>query len=263
MTNIVMLIGPGRYRLTQQALESLQSGTDPDSYSLTLVCDGVDFRTRSLVDRQAENEPVTSTVLHVENSGHTLSQLKNLGVAWSEQRFGRWEWLYFSDNDVFFTLGWMGKLTDVAGKSESLGFRLWGGQIHPFHQKKYQDPEIPECAHRITEHVILDGPSWLMRWNTWDEYGPFQRTTAPGPCQSEEYPFCERLTLPIHPSVAQRTEYEKYVDGNRNLEIIGGGRIGVISPHVVVHTGLTHLNGQDAPGRKERELMIPEGVLAL
>ncbi len=77
-----------------------------------------------------------------------------------------------------------------------------------------------------------------MRWSTWDTYGPLDRTTAPGVCKGEDGGFCDRL-------------------------VADGGRIGVIHPHVVIHTGLTHLNGMDAPGRKERELMIPEGVLAL
>lgn len=239
MVSIVMLIGPGRYRLTRQALESLTSHTDRSVYNLTLVMDcdtgsPVDFRTISLARGFAD--AYGASVLDVRNSGHTLSQLKNLGVAWSEQRFGRGDWLYISDNDVFFTPGWLKQLTEVAELSEPSRFWLWGGQVHPFHQPI---DKWHRCMSYMLDQVsVLDGPSWLMRWDTWDKYGPFDRTTAPGVCQSEEFGVCGRL-------------------------IAGGGRIGVAHPHVVIHTGLTHLDGRDCVGRKERESMIPEGVLAL
>lgn len=233
-TNIVMLIGPERYRLTRQALETLRQHTDPSSYTLTLVCDTLDFRTGSLVAQFLKGDHL-ATALHVENSGHTLSQLKNIGVAWSEQRFGRGDWLYLSDSDVAFTAGWLEKLANLADFIELCGYKLWGGQVHPFHQPRSRGTQLLDTW---AEHQILDGPSWLMRWSTWDKYGPFDRTTAPGVCQSEEYPFCQRL-------------------------LADGGRIDVISPHVVIHTGLTHLDGHDAPGRKEREAMIPKGILAL
>lgn len=260
MTNIVMLIGPGRYRLTRQALESLIAHTDSTTYNLTLVLDcdtdsPVDFRTISMARGFAD--AYGAAVLDVLNSGHTISQLKNLGVAWSEQRFGRSDWLYISDSDVWFSPGWLDKLQEVAAMTEREEFRLWGGQIHPFHKPLKPLPEQQfvwrAVDGRMTEHSILDGPSWLMRWPTWDQYGPFDRTTAPGPCQSEEYPFCQRLTAPIHPG---------YVPGPATTFLCGGGRIGVIHPHVVIHTGLTHLDGHDCVGRKERELMIPQGVFA-
>ncbi len=116
---------------------------------------------------------------------------------------------------------------------EAENFRLWGGQVHPYHipieQKidghRYADI-IDTDAGKLTEHSILDGPSWLMRWDTWGAVGPLDRTTAAGACRSEEYPWCEKLK-------AQ------------------GGRIGVIQPHCVVHTGLTQTDGASAPGAAE------------
>ena len=231
MTNIVMLIGPGRYRLTQQALESLGAHTDRSSISLTLVLDEVDFRTEYCCKNVIDfvNGWPQATMLKVSRSGHTLSQLKNIGVAWSEQRFGRGDWLYISDSDVYFTDGWLEKLTAFAESTESDDYRLWGGQIHPFHASGVQ-------VNGKAYLQVLDGPSWLMRWGGWDHWGPFDRTTAPGVCQSEEYPFCERL-LNSH------------------------GRIGVIHPHCVFHCGITNSNGHPAPGWEERLKGKPEGVL--
>ena len=223
MTNFVMLVGPHRYRLTQQALESLAAHTDLTSLTCTFVLDTADdWRTEQLIESFADTH-ANCTALMVRHSGHTLSQLKNLGVAWSEQRFGRGDWLYLSDSDVYFMPDWLKILTDAAAQSQDQNYDLWGGQCHPFHHEPLQ---------------VLDGPSWLITWRCWDDCGPFDRTTAPGVCRSEEYPFCQRL-------------------------LAGGGKIGVIHPHVVIHTGLTHLNGADAPGHKERELLIPKGVVAL
>jgi hypothetical protein len=204
-------------------------------------------------------------------SSHVLSQLKNLGAYWSEQRWGRGDWLYFSDNDVWFSPGWMDKLTNAAELTEQDGFRLWGGQIHPFHQPLVGPQGSPlswgevDAANgnnvrrnaTLTEHAILDGPSWLMRWNTWDTYGPLQRTTAPGVCQSEETPFCRLLTAPVSMTREQCRESEL-----RGTTILGGCRIGVIHPHVVVHTGLSQSDGRPTPGAAERRALIPPGVLA-
>lgn len=249
MTNIVLLIGPGRHRLTRQCLDTLAARTDPSTYTLTLVCDEIlsqptpDFRTGVVVAQHRMRYPANTTVLNVENSSHTLSQLKNLGVAWSEQRWGRGEWLYIGDGDTAFMPGWMERLTECAlcsERGENGGFSLWGGQVHPFHQthaQYWQNSDGPDGTISYNEHAVLDGPSYLMRWSTWDQVGGFPPSSAPGACQSEDHEFCMKLTSQ-------------------------GGRIGVISPHVVIHTGLTHLNGQDAPGRKERERMIPQGVLA-
>jgi len=234
MTNICILMR-GRLRLSRQALESLYANTPEKDFTCVAVSDSEDdFRVTRLLRSYLDHK--NFALLEANNSGHVLAQLKNLAVGWSSQRFGRGDWLYISDGDVFFMPGWLEKLTQAAQFSESAGFALWGGQIHPFHQPIGQmEWQSPPTA--LTEHSILDGPSWLMRWKTWNDVGPFSRKNAPGPCQSEEYPFCERLTK-------------------------GGGRIGVISPHCVIHTGLTQTDGKDAPGRKERESIIPEGVIA-
>lgn len=229
MTNII-IITRNRFNLISQTIASLYCHTETNQFNLVIVDDGSDdFRCkRGLRGINRAN----CSLLEVSNSGHTLSQLKNLGVAWAEQRWGRGDWLYLSDGDVWFSEGWLEKLLEVTGRKCFWNFTLFGGQIHPFHKP------LPGSENwDVTEHSILDGPSWLMRWSTWDQYGPLDRTTAPGVCQSEEYPFCQRL-------------------------IAGGSRIGVISPHVVVHTGLTHLDGTDCVGRTEREAMIPKGVIA-
>ncbi len=232
MTSIVMLCH-NRLRLLQQALRTLYDNTPREEFNLTLVDDAsTDFRVRNALESwsQAGN----ATLLRIEKSSHVLARAKNIGVAWSEQTFGRGEWLYLSDSDVAFTSGWLEKMITTAIASESDHFNLWGGQAHPYHQAS-GNYGMENVAY-WTEHAMLDGPSWLMRWKTWDEIGPLSRDHAPGTCQSEDVEFCRKLT-------AQ------------------GSRIGVIHPHVVAHTGLTNTNGEDAPGREARESQRIPGVI--
>ena len=230
----VVILSHERPRLLRQCIESLYANTPQDQFSACIVNDaGLDFRVgkylRSLTHKNL-------TVLDVQNSGHVLAQLKNLGVFYTRQHFGTPEWLYIGDSDTAFLPGWSERMINMAVASEPMEFRLWGGQVHPFHHP-IETLSNASLELNMTEHSVLDGPSWFMRWKTWRDFGPFPRTTAPGPCQSEEYPFCQRLTA-------------------------AGFRIGVTYPHCVIHTGLTQGNGNPAPGAAERRVLIPEGVLA-
>lgn len=236
MTNICILMR-GRLHLSRQTLESLYANTPEKDFTCTVVNDSEeDFRVTRLLHSYLDHK--NFALLEVSNSSHVLAQLKNLAVGWSSQRFGRSDWLYISDGDVFFMPGWLEKLTEIASQTEREDFRLWGGQIHPFHQplKPVNEQQFVWRAvdGKMTEHAMLDGPSWLMRWKTWRN---MPRSSTPGVCKGEDVDFCHKI-------------------------VADGGRIGVISPHVVIHTGLTNSDGKDAPGRKEREAMIPQGVIA-
>jgi len=234
MTNIIMLCH-NRLRLLQQALRTLYDNTPREEFTLTLVDDqSTDFRVRRTLEDWAQAG--NATLLTINKSAHVLARAKNLGAFWSEQSFGRGEWLYFSDSDVAFTPGWLGSLTGSAEVSECFGYKLWGGQAHPFHQPDSASFISGPQAVAIKEYLVLDGPSWLMRWSTWDAVGEFSRECAPGTCQSEDAEWCARLTQ-------------------------NGGRIGVVHPHVVLHTGLTNTSGTDAPGRKERESQRVAGYI--
>lgn len=232
MTNIVLL-ARNRWRLTEQALNALMRNTPREEFNLTIVDNqSDDFRTRRTIE--LASSCANATLVRIEKSSQVIARAKNLGVFWSRQTFGAGDWLYLSDNDVWFSSGWLEKLIQGAQLSEPLGYRLWGGQIHPFHQPRGAVHHWEETD--MTDHAVLDGPSWLMRWQTWRDVGQFSRTCAPGPCQSEDAEWCARL-------------------------VARGGRIGVIHPHVVVHTGLTQTDGTNAPGRIEREAQRISGVL--
>lgn len=233
MTNIVMLCH-GRLRLLEQSIESLFDHTPDSEFNLTLVADQpMDFRISRFLERAVVCP--NATLLTIDKSAHVLARAKNIGVAWSEQTFSRGDWLYLSDSDVYFTPGWLPKMIAHAEDSELEGFRLWGGQAHPFH-KPVGEPWIGNGGKVLRDLAVLDGPSWLLRWDSWRHWGPFNPNCVGGVCQSEEYEICTKI----------RT---------------AKGNIGVLHPPVVYHTGLTNSDGKDAPGRVEREAQRVEGVL--
>lgn len=239
MTNIALL-SRNRPRLLAQCLESLYKHTPEKEFSLCICDDGSDdFRTTRILHRYAE-EHRNFCLIELHNSGHVLAQLKNLAVFYSRQRFGCGDWLYVGDSDTWFAPDWLSKLTIAAEHGERYGFRLFGGQIHPFHKECDPSFTIGKEPDEVkwTQHDVLDGPSWLMRWKTWREVGPLSRKCAPGTGQSEDHEWCQRLIA---------KEF---------------GRIGVISPHVCVHTGLTNTAGEDVPGKQELLARIPIGVIA-
>lgn len=228
MTNIIMPVR-NRLKLTRQALDSLSDHTDPKQYKLVCVDDDSDdFRVRHVL------RDYGVSVITIHNSLHVLSQVKNLGVMWSEQQWGRGDYLCICDNDVYFKEGWLERMIKLAECTCLLGFKIWGGQAHPYHLPVGHGM-CPGGGYRNdwSEHDCLAGTHWFMRWSTWEDYGPFDRTTAPGVGQSEDYAFTQRIKAK-------------------------GGRIGVASPHVVIDCGWTNTNGERAPGWEARQ--AAEGV---
>lgn len=251
MTNIVMLVR-NRLRLTKQAIDSLYKHTDPTQFNLTVIDDeSDDFRLIRLLYKIIDNNhgPATNaTMVVAQHTAHVLSQLKNLGVYWSEQRWGRGDWLCLCDNDIYFKPGWLEQMIAAATHSFNDKYELLGGQSHPYHLphesilrfplpfKHGVDRDGSMTYGLLTEHDCLAGTHWFMPWSTWDLYGPLDRTTAPGVCQSEDYAFTQRIRA-------------------------SGGRIGVVQPHVVIDTSLTQTDGQPCPGAAEKRARMVEGVI--
>lgn len=215
MTNIVILTR-NRLRLLNQTIDSLYAHTPADQFNCTVVDDGSDdFRVKRLLRKI---DKPNFSLLEVSNSEHRLSQLKNLGVYWSGQRWGRGDWLCICDNDVYFKEGWLGSIASLALACREYDFELFGGQAHPFHQSFRQFIDK-----RWEEYDCLAGTHWFMPWSTWDKYGPFKQDTAPGVCQSEDWEFTQRLRA-------------------------NGGCIAVTDPPCVIDCGITQTDGKLSPG---------------
>jgi len=169
------------------------------------------------------------TVLKIVRSKGILGMVKNLGVYFAEQYWGRGDWLYLSDNDVYFTEGWDEKMTKaLAGTWHPV--RLLGGSTHPYHGS---NTRRSFGGYSIRTHDAVSGYSHLMRWSTWDEYGPLD-ANAVGVRQSEDWAFCQRV-------------------------VKDGGEVGSIDPPVVYDCGLTDTFGQKGPGSDQ--IIRYEGVI--
>lgn len=149
---------------------------------------------------------------------------KNRGVELHTE-LGRGEMLYLFDADVYFTPGWLEKLLD-AYEANKEKFKLLAGGIHPFLQ-----PRAGEGNALVTSHDAISGWSWLLTYETWDEYGKLADNSL-GTGKSEDWEYCQRI---------------------RN----DGFLVGCITPQVVAHCGMTNTEGELIGG------MAESGYLAL
>jgi glycosyltransferase involved in cell wall biosynthesis len=207
MTNIVVLTR-NRFTLMKQTIESLLVSDKRHAhtglmsgYTLLVVDDGSD-------DPQCQKYLRTlprphCAVLWQPASDHYVGELKSAGVFASEKLFGRGDWLCICDNDLWFAAGWLERMTEMAEASEQHGFRLWGGQNHPYHPRW----DVADLAIGMKECETLAGTHFFMRWATWDAFGPLQ-SAGPGPCMHEDVLFGERLRknggrigVPVEPCV--------------------------------------------------------------
>lgn len=226
IVNIIML-AHNREELTRQSLLTLYRNTPQELFNLTFIDDGSDATKSVTVPGIAKN----SCTLRIEDSRGITGQARNLGIYWSEKFFGRGTHLGLLDNDLYFTPCWMERLTAAFGPAErDQKVRLMGGWNHPYLQPHpcmpggawYGAPTFDYGVINYRTHDAVAGASQLMRWETWDKYGPLD-AHAPGVGQSEDYAFCQKI-------------------------IKDGGRVGSIYPRVVLNCGLTNSLGAPSPG---------------
>jgi glycosyltransferase involved in cell wall biosynthesis len=231
--NCVMLVRD-RLRLTQQSLCSFMTNTDIPA-NLTIVDDGSGPETAAWLREYAaiRDHPQPVALLRNESLNGVTGAARNLAVCWSENYFDRGDFLYLSDNDVFFTLGWLGRLVAVSSAGPTKNFKLIGGQNHPFHQPlsfmRWMDPPI-----EVREYYAVAGTSQLMRWKTWDEFGPLCHRHAQGTNRSEDHAMCQGIRA-------------------------AGYHVGAIWPHVVIDCGLHQTDGSESIGMSAKPLF--EGIV--
>jgi hypothetical protein len=161
--------------------------------------------------------------------------LRNLAIKNSEERFGRGGYLYLGDNDTFHVQpDWLKILTTAYDEAWEHGFRVIGAYNHPFNRPF--NPIRLESRWNVSEVHALASQSMLMRWEVWDEFGPFCDTPAGKVCQSEDVDFSNRIRA-------------------------AGFKVGVISPTLLVNTGITNSFGEHIPGWELVKSQAPEGVI--
>lgn len=216
-----------RWEHTKQTLDSLIKNTNPALYKLYVVDDCSDPDVGEALRHYQMQAPISinfSLFTQMENIGPAAS--RNATCLYITRENKRSDYLYHSDNDVFFTPLWLEILTkalEVAGHKD---IKLLGGGCHPYLQNndRISHPLAPHIGIGIKDAV--SGYSQLMTWETWDKYGPFDegnRTQEIKIMGSEDWAFCQRI-------------------------IKDGFKVGSIEPEVVIATGKTNTYGSPATG---------------
>ncbi len=228
MTNFTLL-ARDRFVLTKQALDSLtQAGTD--NMNITILDDRSDQPTRDLLETYG-------ALRNIKPIG--TGQARNMVISASEQYYGRGDYLYLSDNDVYFMPGWLNQLITCYEHAWSRGFRVIGAYNHPFHQPVSwlsTEGTTATSPWRMNEVNALATQSMLMRWEVWDKYGPFCQTPVDKVCQSEDVDFTNKIRA-------------------------DGFKLGVVSPALVVNCGITNSFGEHIPGWEMVKRQCPQGVI--
>jgi len=224
VTNVTMLCA-NRPRLLKQALDSIG---DLSNATVTIRDAGMNKEVDRLAIRWCQLD-VTRRELFSSSRKLGTGPARNQVVASSAETFGRGDYLYLSDDDVCWTdPNWLAKLIDVYENMWSTGYRVLGAYCHPFSQ--------PVTWHgSVYEVYALTSQSMLMRWSVWDEFGPFCDTPAGKVCQSEDVDFSNRIRA-------------------------AGFKVGVISPALLVNTGITNSFGEKIPGWELVKSQCPESV---
>lgn len=229
--NIVMLVH-NRPRLTRQALESLEQNT-VGTWNLTVVDDNSNWETMQMLtqwmtDRQWADHLYLHQIFPTLGPGRA----RNEGIKASERIFERSDLLYLCDNDFYALPGWDQILVNAFLEAEKHRFKVLAGYCHPYNQtvRSYQTE-----AGTIHEKQAIGLLSTLMRWETYDMYGPYD--PSPSINGSEDFAFCQKVKA-------------------------DGFKVGCVWPWVILNCGLTGSNGKYSPGAELiHEQNFPSGVI--
>lgn len=237
MTNVTMLVH-NRAKLTGQALDSLGP---TKNFSVTILTDSSDDAADYAVGYTYNKRAKCVETGSEDNLG--TGSLRNMVIKQSEEIFGRGDYLYLSDNDVFFKPGWLETLIACYEESWKFGYRILGAYNHPYHQHVGEPLLMPSTHPKnswyrtsIREVEALALQSMIMRWSVWDQYGPFDETAPGKVCQGEDTYFAHRITA-------------------------AGYKLGVVDPPLLVNTGITNSFGERIPGWELVKAQCPEGVI--
>ena len=228
-TNICMLVH-NRLHHTKQAIGSLYQNTPNQSFNLVVVDDSSGLETVLLLEELADRYGFYTHTFK-ERVG-IVGKVRNHAVNLVQEVYGQGALLYCSDNDVYFTEGWLADLIANFEIAEQIGFKLLGAYSHPYQQTDKVYAGMGDYG--IHEKLAVASQSWLMKWETWYEYGPLD-SHAKGIGQSEDVAFTNKIRE-------------------------SGWKVGTIFPDVVYSTGVTGSFGKPCPGADLVKKGVPEGV---
>lgn len=229
--NIIIPIH-NRWDHTKQTLDSLIENTDKKLYSLHLVDDFSDFEVKKKILNYFKEHSyyIDTSTVNIHNIGPGASRNKTCDML--TEKGLRGQYLYHSDNDVYFTKGWLEKLLNCyiilnESSPHKKKIKIFGGSCHPYlKNNSVIDGEYRGEFVRLGIKDAVSGYSQLMTWETWDKYGPFDETMRGAKEKimgSEDWAFCQKI-------------------------IKDGGLVGSIEPEVVIPCGKTNTYGKLATG---------------
>ncbi len=227
-----------RFRLTKQTLLSYCRNTcvpGPLSGNTTILDDRSNSQTSIFL--YAWKQEMHCLLLRNDEPIGT-GQARNRVIAACREHwtgYQRGDYLYLSDNDVFFCPSWLESLIHCYEVAWEHGFRVIGGYNHPYHLPV---SSIEVGLSTVNEVLSLATQSMLMRWEVWDEFGPFNETPVDKVCQSEDVDFGNKIRA-------------------------AGYKLGVVDPPLIVSTGITNTFGEKIPGYELVKAQCPEGVICL
>lgn len=231
MTNITLLAAT-RPRLLKQALDSVGDLSE----ATIMIRDA--FMDREVYDTLMEWDDGSRKLVLSANPDFPrgTGTSRNEVIDFSERCFGRGDYLYLSDDDVYFLQpDWLKVLTAAYDEAWEYGFRVLGAYNHPYN-RPFNPIRLEKCRSTVSEVFALASQSMLMRWEVWDEFGPFCDTPAGKVCQSEDVDYSNRIRA-------------------------AGMKVGVISPALLVNTGISNSFGEHIPGWELVKSQAPQGVI--
>lgn len=223
--NIIIPI-KNRAKLAYQTICSLYENTPKEDFNLFVFLDGPDSETEDAVRG-----------LRAEEGFWLFKNTESQGPAWCRNTICRLirysdllaPYLYHSDSDVYFRLGWLDRLITTYELFPDV--KLLGGGGHPY---LHTNQRLENGNYVVNTKDAVPGFTAFMDWEVWDKYGPYNEHR--GIMGSEDWKFCQDI-------------------------VRDGKHVGVIEPEFVVHCGKTNSDGNPATGA---ELMTDiEGVKIL
>jgi len=227
--NIIMP-AHNRWEHTKQSLESLYENTDPNAFVLYVVDDMSTDDTR---ERLEEMQPEKQFNLAISGTNMGPAACRNNVCNIITAQFERLNYLYHTDNDVYFTPGWLDTLIEEYDKVKDV-VKILGGGSHPFH---FPFEDLHDSQVKLTH--ALAGYSHFMSWDVWDEYGPY--------AVSDEHPDHGRIMGSEDWLICVKIKDDGY-------------HVGAVFPEIVHNTGITNTYGKPTTGAEHIKTF--EGVKA-
>lgn len=211
-----------RPELTMQAIESCIDNAGMKIHLILVDDHSTNQDTLNFLEAASKMDNVT-VMLMPDSKG--CGACKNAGAAIADHH----EFIYFSDNDVYFHKDWAVKMIDALRNYPDIG--ILGGDRHPHHGISLEHDGLIFSDQQV-------GYSMLMRQSTWRELGAFTHA-ALGVYGSEDTDICVKCQQ-------------------------HGLKIASLSERVITHCGMTNSHNQPAAGADLYLLQeIPAGVIRL